>query len=116
MMPKLLAELVSLRLLRRFLSIFLGGQLQIVLIAFFSAVAVLTVGLNTMVIQRVINDYLVAAEDRRVARDINLAEAFYQLKLDEVAAISHRLVLDQWVIQNLPAAAQGQDEAIRSID
>ena len=116
MMRKLLTEPVGLRLLRRLFSTFLGGQLQIVLIAFFSAVAVLTVGLNTMVIQRVINDYLVAAEDRRVARDINLAEAFYQLKLDEVAAISHRLVLDQWVIQNLPAAAQGQDEAIRIID
>ncbi|MGA9348185.1 MAG: cache domain-containing protein [Anaerolineae bacterium] len=102
--------------MRRFFHNLLGGRLQIVLIAFFSLVAALTVGLNTVVTLRVINDYLAAAEDRRVARDINLAEAFYQLKLDEVAAISHRLVLDQWVIQNLPAAAQGQVEAIRIID
>jgi two-component system NtrC family sensor kinase len=102
--------------MRRFFYRLLGGRLQIVLIAFFAIVAVLTVGLNTIVIQRVINDYLASAEDRRVARDINLAEAFYQLKLDEVAAISHRLVLDKWVIQNLPAAAQGQVEAVRIID
>ena len=29
-----------------------------------------------------------------VARDMDLARAFYQLKLDEIAAISHRLALD----------------------
>lgn len=102
--------------MRRLISTLLGGRLQIVLIASFSVVAALTVGLNTLVIQRVINDYLAAAEDERVARDMDLADAFYQLKLDEVAAISRRLVLDQWVIQNLPAAIQGQAEAIRIID
>jgi len=102
--------------MRRFISTLLGGRLQVVLIASFSLVAALTVGLNTVVTSQVINDYLAAAEDRRVARDIDLAEAFYQLKLDEIAAISHRLVLDQWVIQSLPAASQGQAEAIRIID
>jgi two-component system NtrC family sensor kinase len=102
--------------MKHFISTLLGGRLQIVLIASFSLVAALTVGLNTVVTSRVINDYLVAAEDERVARDMDLADAFYQLKLDEVAAISHRLVLDQWVIQSLPAASQGQAEALRIID
>lgn len=94
----------------------MGGRLQIVLIAFFSLIAALTVGLNTVVTSRVINDYLSDAEDERVARDMDLAQAFYQLKLDEIAAISHRLVLDPWVVQNLTAASQGTDDAIKIID
>jgi two-component system NtrC family sensor kinase len=102
--------------MRPIISRLMGGRLQIVLIAFFSLVAALTVGLNTVVISRVINDYLSAAEDERVARDMDLAQAFYQLKLDEIAAISHRLVLDAWVVQNLTAASQGQDDAIKIID
>jgi len=102
--------------MRRFISTLLGGRLQIVLIASFSLVAGLTVGLNTVATSRVISDYLTAAEDERVARDMDLADAFYQLKLDEIAAISHRLVLDPWVIQSLPAARQGQAEAIQIID
>ena len=102
--------------MKRLISTLLGGRLQIVLIASFSLVAALTVGLNTVVTSRVINDYLAAAEDERVARDMDLADAFYQLKLDEIAAISHRLVLDPWVIQSLPPATQGQADAMQIID
>ncbi len=102
--------------MKRFLFSLLGGRLQIALIASFSLVAALTVGLNTLVISRVIDDYLTAAEDERVARDMNLAEAFYQLKLEETAAISHRLALDPWVIQSLPAAMRGDGEATQIID
>jgi two-component system NtrC family sensor kinase len=79
-------------------------------------VAALTVGLGTLVTSRVINNYLAAAEEERVSRDMDLAKAFYQLKLDEVAAISHRLVLDPWVVENVPAADQGQSDAIKVID
>ncbi len=102
--------------MRRFISTLLGGRLQIVLIASFSLVAALAVGLGTVVISQVINEYLAEAKDERVARDMDLARAFYQLKQDEVAAISYRLVLDQWVKDNLPAASQGQAEAIQIID
>ena len=93
-----------------------GGRLQIVLIASFSVIAGLTVGLNTLVTSRVIQDYLAAAEDDLVARDMDLAKAFYRLKLDEIAAISHRLALDQWVIESFNAAAQGNTAAMRIID
>jgi two-component system NtrC family sensor kinase len=99
-----------------FISTLLGGRLQIVLIASFSLVAALTVGLNTVVTSRVINDYLAAAEDERVARDMDLAEAFYQLKLDEIAAVSYRMVRDPRVIQSIPAASEGQPETIQVID
>jgi two-component system NtrC family sensor kinase len=102
--------------MKHFLSRLFKGRLQAVLIASFSLVAALTVGVGTLVTSRVINNYLTAAEDERVSRDMDLAKAFYQLKLDEVAAISHRLVLDPWVVDNLPAADQGQRDAIEIID
>ena len=102
--------------MKRFFSWLLGGRLQVVLVASFSLVAALTVGLNAVVVSRVIQDYLGDAEADLVARDMNLARAFYQLKLDEIAAISHRLVLDPWVIQSLPDASQGQAEALDIID
>ena len=102
--------------MKRVLKLLFGGRLQIVLIASFSLIAGLTVGLNTLVTSRVIEEYLTAAEDDLVARDMNLASAFYQLKLDEVAAIGHRLALDPWVIQNTEAAFQGMPDAVRIID
>ena len=93
-----------------------GGRLRKVLIASFCLVAGLTVGLNALVTSRVIQDYLSSAESNLVGRDMNLAKAFYQLKLEEVSAISHRLALDPWVIQNLAAASQKNAQAIRIID
>jgi len=102
--------------MRAFFLHLLSGRLRTMLTVSFALVAALTVGLNALVVSRVINEYLTAAEAERVARDLKLAETFYQLKLDEVAAISHRLVLDQWVVENFPAAARGDREAIGVID
>lgn len=99
-----------------FLLQLLGGRLRTVLTLSFALVAALTVGLNALVVSRVINEYLVAAEAERVARDMKLAETFYNLKLDEVAAISHRLALDQWVVENFSAAARKDLQAIQIID
>jgi two-component system NtrC family sensor kinase len=97
----------------RFISTSLGGQLQTILVVFSSLVAALTVALNTVIIAQVAQDYLADAEADTV---INLAKAFYQLKQDEIAVISYRLVLEPGVIQNLPHALQGQTEAIQGID
>lgn len=102
--------------MRRFLSSFLGGRLEVVLVASFSLVAALTVGLNVLAVSQVMREYLETAEASQVARDMNLANAFYQLKLDEVAAISHRLALDPWVQGALPEAAQGDPESLQLID
>ncbi len=100
------------RLLRRLL----GGRLLLVLVVSFVLIAALTVGLSTAVISRVINDYMAQAETERVERDMVLAKAFYQLKLDEVAAISYRLALDTWVLQSFEGARQRDPEAVRIID
>ncbi len=102
--------------MKNVISLLVGGRLQIVLIASFSLIAGFTVGVNTLVTSRVIRDYLTAAGDDLIARDMRLAKAFYQLKLDETAAISHRLALDQWVIQNLENASRGQVVAKQIID
>jgi len=102
--------------MRRFISTLLGGRLQIVLIASFSLVAALAVGLGTVVISQVINEYLADAKDERVARDMDLADAFYELKLGEVAAVSSRMATDPRVIESIPAASRGQAEAIQTID
>ncbi len=102
--------------MKRVLTPLLGGRLLVVLVAFFSLVAALTVGLNALAVSQVIRDYLETAEGRLVARDMDLANAFYQLKLDEVAAISYRLALDPWVSQGLEGAVQGQADALRLID
>jgi len=102
--------------MRRWIGIILGGRLQKVLIASFTLVAGLTIGLDTLVTSRVISGYLSKAESDLVARDIDLAKAFYQLKLEEVAAISHRLSLDRWIINGLPDAARGDSNAMKVID
>jgi two-component system NtrC family sensor kinase len=47
---------------------------------------------------------------------MELANAFYKLKLDETAAISHRLVLDKLVTDNLQPSSQGRAEALKIID
>jgi len=98
------------------LSSLVSGRLQWVLIASFSLVAGLTVALNTLVTSRGIRAYLTTAESNLVDRDMQLAKAFYQLKLDETAAISYRLALDTWVIQNLTDASRAKAEAVRIID
>jgi len=102
--------------MKRGMSTLFGGRLQSVLIASFTLVAMLSVGLGAWVISRVIDDYLADAESRRVNRDMNLAITFYQSKLDEVTAVARRLAMDPLVIDNLPAALRDRKESIERID
>ncbi len=67
-------------------------------------------------ISQVIQHYLQDSEDERVSRDMDLAKAFYQIKLDEMSAITERLVLDPWVQQNFASAAAGDPEAIEILE
>jgi signal transduction histidine kinase len=102
--------------LRSLFARLLGGRLQTVLILSFSLVAALTVVIGASATSRVIEDYLSSAESERVARDMELAQALYRLKLEEVAAISHRLVLDPWVIENAVPAAERVSDAVEVVD
>jgi len=98
------------------ISRFFGGRLQIVLIASFSLVAALTVGLNAIVVSQLTEDYLTEAKNESVARNMDLAEAFYQLKLEEIQAIGYRMVRDPWIINNFTGALVNDLEAIEIID
>ena len=60
----------------------------------FSLVAALTVGLSALATSRLVNEYLVNAESDLVARDMGLADAFYQAKLDEIVTIG------KWLVNN----------------
>jgi two-component system NtrC family sensor kinase len=102
--------------MRRLISSLLEGRLLIVLVVSFSFVAALTVGLNALVVSQVIREYLETSEANLVARDMDLAQAFYQLKLDEVGAISYRLALDPWVNEGLPNAILRDPQAVQLID
>jgi two-component system NtrC family sensor kinase len=111
------ARRVRVSSVRAWIARLFGSRMQVVLIASFSLVAALTIGLNTLVtFTQVINKYLISAQDERVARDMDLAEAFYELKLEEIIAVGHRMTQDPRVIENLRPAFTGQQNAFRIID
>ncbi len=85
----------------RIFSAFFGGRLQTVLVASFVFVAIVTAALNTLVISRVINDYLNSAQAERVGRDMDLANGLYQEKLKEVAGIGERTASDPQTVDEL---------------
>ena len=102
--------------MRKFAAFLFNGRLQVTLTTSFILLAVITIGVGGVVISRLINEYLASAADERVARDMDLAKAFYQMKLDEVAGISHRLSLDAQVKDQLTDAISGQAAALDQID
>ena len=95
---------------------FLGGRLLYVLISILVLVAVLTVALNSVVLSKVINDYLANAQADRVARDLDLANGFYHLELNDIVGIGERAAADTVMSANIAAAVRGDSQAVASID
>ena len=77
----------------------MGGRFQVLLATLFSLVAALTVGLSAMATSRLVNEYLANAEADLVARDMDLAGAFYEAKLDEIVTIG------KWLVNNVCGGA-----------
>ncbi len=102
--------------MRRIFSTIFGGRLQSVLMASFIFIAIVAAALNTLVISRVINDYLTSAQASRVDRDMDLANSLYQEKLKEVIAMSAEAASDPQTRANLSAAAAGDPVARAQID
>ncbi len=90
--------------------------MQIVLIGSFVLMVALTLGLNALVISRVIDDYLKSAEAERIDRDMELASEFYRLKAEEITDVGQRMAKDPRVIQALPDALQHRAEALETLD
>jgi len=92
---------------------FFSTPLQLVLVISFSLIAASTFAIGSWVITQTINDYLSNAMNERVARDMHLAAAVYDLKLREIEGIAARISKDSLIINNLGKAAQG--EAVSTI-
>ncbi len=100
----------------RYLKDLYSGPFQATLVFSFTVVAALAIAIGTWVIARTIESYLAEAMDERVARDIHLAETFYDLKLRQIEGIASRLSTHPHVIAAIAAANQGDAGAIQLID
>jgi hypothetical protein len=85
-------------------------RLQQVLIIGFALTTAITMAVGTPITYGVIRRYLDNAQDSRVGRDMDLAEAFYNSKLHDLAASSERLASARTMRHNI-APAMGGDEA-----
>ena len=102
--------------MKRFSTWLLGGRLLYVLISSLALVAVLTGVLNAAVISQVINNYLASAQSDRVARDLDLANGFYHLKLQDMTGLAERAAADTVLVENVSAALHGDQGALQKVD
>ena len=102
--------------MKRFFHLPFNGRLLNVLIASFVLVAVLAAGLNAIFTSRVINEYLLNAQTDRLQRDLDLTNGFYQQKTNAVLGLSQFVALDPQTVAYLPAALDGVQESMQTID
>jgi two-component system NtrC family sensor kinase len=102
MLQKLLARLVGLRLQR-------------ILVVGFVLTTAITMLIGTPITYQVIDNYLTGAQDARVGRDMELAEAFYDLKLHDCSTVALRLASAPGIPDNLLLASQGRVDALQSV-
>jgi two-component system NtrC family sensor kinase len=93
-----------------------GWRLQYILVIAFVLTTGITIAVGVPFINNAINNYLVDAEDERVGRDMDLANAFYDLKLKDTSATAGRLAWARDVRNSLIAAGQGDREAIETLE
>jgi two-component system, NtrC family, sensor kinase len=94
----------------------LSGRLVNVLIAAFILVASLAIGLNGMVNSRLLSEYLLNAQTDRLSRDLDLANGFYQQRLNDIVSISQFVALDAQTVSSLPSALAGSSTSTAKID
>ena len=99
----------------KFLARVVGWRLQYVLVIGFVLTATITIVVATMITNSVINGYLEHAEDARVGRDMDLANAFYNSKMNDITSMAGRLASGRTVQHNLAAASQGNEDAIAAL-
>jgi two-component system, NtrC family, sensor kinase len=102
--------------MKRIVQLPFGGRLLFVLIASFALIAVLAVGLNAVVTSRLISQYLLNAQTDRLNRDLDLANGFYQQKLNDVMSLSQFVALDTQTRSYLPSALNSVTESLQTID
>ena len=102
--------------MRRFLLGLFGGRLRTILVVSFSLIATITVSVGAVAISRTITDYRESAADDRVARDMDLARAFYDSRTDSLARVSRRLASSPTIKERLAALNQGEAVAIFAME
>jgi two-component system NtrC family sensor kinase len=100
----------------RRMSSLLGFRLQTTLVILFSLIALVTVGATALVTSKLIGDYLSDAQDRRVSRDMQLAEAFYEIKLEKISSTARRLASSSPVVEALWLIGQDDTGAVAVLE
>jgi two-component system NtrC family sensor kinase len=93
-----------------------GLRLRTVLVIGFALTTAITVMVGALLTYSLINNYLEEAQDERVGRDMDLANAFYNSKLDEISSMAGRLASVLCVQEGLPMAVEGDGQAIQIIN
>lgn len=102
--------------MRRLLAQLAGWRLQYVLIIGFAFTSAITIAVGALIINSLINNYLEGAQGERVGRDMELAVAFYNSKLNDLASTASRIASASGVRHNLPAATQNEAHAIQILE
>ncbi|MBN1668373.1 MAG: hypothetical protein JW862_14865, partial [Anaerolineales bacterium] len=90
--------------------------MPLLLIVCFSLVAAATITIGALATTHLINGFLSEQENERVSRDMDLAETFYQLKLQDIYAHSYRLANAARLLDHFKAALAGNPQARAVID
>ena len=93
-----------------------GVRLQHILIVGFVLIAAITIAVGAPITHSLINNYLEEAQDDRVGRDMDLANAFYNNKLEDITATARRIAATHCIANNMPGAGQGDSSAVTAID
>jgi two-component system NtrC family sensor kinase len=93
-----------------------GWRLRYILVIAFVLTTAVTIAVGAQATYTVMNNYLAGAQDSRVGRDMNLAEAFYDLKLHDITTTAQRLATRPIVQIDLTAAAGDDSAATRAVE
>jgi two-component system NtrC family sensor kinase len=86
---------------------FFSAPFQLLLVISFSLIAATSIAIGAWAISYTINNYLSEAMSERVARDMRLAETFYDLMLDEIKGVTAALSIDPLVSEHLKKYQEG---------
>ena len=95
---------------------FFSAPFQLMLVISFSLVAALSITIGAWSISQTIKDYLTNTMNERVARDMQLAQAFYHLKLREIEGITVRISMDALVLENINNVINGDENSKKIIE
>ncbi|MGB9639400.1 MAG: cache domain-containing protein [Anaerolineales bacterium] len=87
--------------MRQFINRLFPAPFEFTLVISFTFVAAITIGVSAWVISHTIDDYLTSAMNDRIARDMRLAQTFYNDRLFWYSDIANRLALDTNIVNNL---------------